>query len=50
MTCVAMAILLGLSPAKESECQKLPMRSEQVSTCKVAQKLVICVAANLSKC
>jgi hypothetical protein len=33
-----------------SKCQKFSMWSEQVSTCAVAQKLVICVAANLSEC
>ena len=33
-----------------SVCQKISMWSEQVSTCEVAQKLVICLAANLSEC
>ena len=46
-TCVVMVIVLCLSPDEESECQKLSMWSEQVSTCAVAQKLVISVVAHL---
>ena len=49
-TCVVMVIVLGLSPDEESECQKLSMWSQQASPCTVAQKLVICVPANLSEC
>ena len=45
-----MAYILGLVCAKESECQKFIMWSEQVSTCSVAQKIVVYVAANLSEC
>ena len=47
---VTMVILLGLVCAKESECQKFSMWSEQASTCTGAQKIVILVAANLSEC
>ena len=50
VVCVAMGILIGLSPAVESKCQKLFLGPEEVSICTVAQKFVIYVAANLSEC